>query len=75
MQLLSYFGAEYCVYLRRFRDAYASLDRAIQRAPDADNTRAVKSGDLINEGLLAEVDREITKFRSTSSTTSLSITG
>ena len=45
VQLLSSFGAEYYVYLRRFKEAYVGLDRAIQIAPDADNARATSLDD------------------------------
>ena len=62
VQLLSSVGAEYYVYLRRFKEAYVGLDRAIQIAPDADNARAVKAGVLMNEGRLAEADQELAKI-------------
>ncbi len=61
VQLLSSFGAEYYLYLRRFKDAYVSLDRAIQIAPDADNARAVKAGVFMSEGRLPEADKELAK--------------
>ena len=59
VQLLSSFGGEYYLYLRRFNDAYVTLDRAIQVAPDSDTARAVKAGVLMNEGRLPEADQEI----------------
>jgi TolB-like protein/Flp pilus assembly protein TadD len=59
VQLLSSFGSEYYFYLRRFKDAYALLDRAIQVAPDADNVRASKAGVLMSEGRLPEADQEM----------------
>jgi TolB-like protein/Tfp pilus assembly protein PilF len=59
VQLLSSFGSEYYVYLRRFNDAYVTLDRAIQVAPDADTARAVKAGVFMNEGRLPEADQEM----------------
>ena len=62
VQLLSSFGAEYYLYLRRFKDAYVTLDRAIQVAPDADNARAVKAGVLMSEGRLPEADQEMAKI-------------
>ena len=62
VQLLSSFGAEYYLYLRRFKDAYVSLDRAIQIAPDADNARATKAGVLMSEGRLPEADQEFAKI-------------
>ena len=62
VQLLSSVGAEYYVYLRRFKEAYVGLDRAIQIAPDADNARAVKAGVLMSEGRLAEADQELAKI-------------
>ena len=62
VQLLNSFGGEYYVYLRRFNEAYASLDRAIQVAPDADNTRAVKASVLLSEGRLPEASQELAKI-------------
>ena len=62
VQLLSSFGSEYYLYLRRFKDAHASLDRAIQVAPDADNLRADKAGVLMSEGRLPEADQEMEKI-------------
>jgi TolB-like protein/Tfp pilus assembly protein PilF len=59
VQLLSSFGSEYYLYLRRFNDAYVTLDRAIQVAPDSDTARAVKAGVFMNEGRLPEADQEI----------------
>ena len=59
VQLLSSFGAEYYLYLRRFNDAYVTLDRAIQVAPDADTARAVKAGVFMSEGRLPEADQEM----------------
>src|SRR6059058_3996087 len=61
VQLLSSFGAEYYLYLRRFKEAHVTIDRAIQIAPDADNARAVKAGVLMSEGRLAEADQELVK--------------
>jgi TolB-like protein/Flp pilus assembly protein TadD len=59
VQLLSSFGAEYYLYLRRFKDAYVTLDRAIQVAPDSDTTRSNKALVLMNEGRLPEANREM----------------
>jgi TolB-like protein/Tfp pilus assembly protein PilF len=61
VQLLSSFGSEYYVYLRRFSDAYVTLDRAIQVAPDSDTSRAIKAGVFMNEGRLAEADQEMAR--------------
>ena len=61
VQLLSSFGSEYYVYLRRFSDAYITLDRAIQVAPDSDTSRAIKAGVFMNEGRLAEADQEMAR--------------
>lgn len=63
VQLLSSFGGEYYLYLRRFKEAYVSLDRAIQIAPDADNARATKAGVLMSEGRLPEADQELAKIQ------------
>jgi len=59
VQLLSSFGSEYYVYLRRFNDAYVTLDRAIQVAPDSDTARAIKAGVFMNEGHLREANQEM----------------
>ena len=59
VQLLSSFGSEYYVYLRRFNDAYVTLDRAIQVAPDSDTARAIKAGVFMNEGRLPEANQEM----------------
>ena len=61
VQLLSSFGSEYYVYLRRFSDAYVTLDRAIQVAPDSDTSRAIKAGVFMNEGRLVEADQEMAR--------------
>ena len=62
VQLLSSFGGEYYLYLRRFNDAYVTLDRAIQVAPDSDTARAVKAGVFMNEGRLPEADQEMARI-------------
>ena len=62
VQLLSAFGSEYYVWLRRFAEAHVNIDRAIQIAPDADNARAVKAGVFIAEGRLPEADQEMAKI-------------
>jgi TolB-like protein/Tfp pilus assembly protein PilF len=59
VQLLSSFGSEYYVYLRRFNDAYVTLDRAIQVAPDSHTARAIKAGVFMNEGRLPEANQEM----------------
>jgi TolB-like protein/Tfp pilus assembly protein PilF len=62
VQLLSSFGAEYYLYLRRFKEAHVTIDRAIQVAPDADNARAVNAGVFMSEGRLTEADQEMAKI-------------
>src|SRR5436190_3708682 len=62
VRLLSSVGNEYYLYLRRFQEAYAFLDRAIQVAPDADNARANKAAVFLSEGRVPEADQELAKI-------------
>jgi TolB-like protein/Tfp pilus assembly protein PilF len=61
IQLLSAMGNEFYAYLRRFDDALASIDRAIQIGPDA-SAFANKAGVLLNAGRLEEARRELAKI-------------
>jgi TolB-like protein/predicted negative regulator of RcsB-dependent stress response len=64
IQLLSAMGNEFYVYLRRFDDAIASIDRAIQIGPDATGY-ANKAGVLQSAGRLEEARRELAQIPDT----------
>jgi tetratricopeptide (TPR) repeat protein len=64
IQLLSAMGNEFYVYLRRFADAIASIDRAIQIGPDATGY-ANKAGVLQSAGRLEEARRELAQIPDT----------
>ncbi|MFL6415854.1 MAG: tetratricopeptide repeat protein [Bryobacteraceae bacterium] len=57
--LLSSVGGEFYLYLRRFDDARAVLDRALQISPDSGPVHATKAGVFQNEGRLAEAAQEL----------------
>src|SRR5207237_5983200 len=59
VQLLTSVGNEFYLYLRRFDDALASIDRALQVAPDAIGEHANKAVVLQAAGRLDEARREI----------------
>ncbi|HEX4637896.1 MAG TPA: tetratricopeptide repeat protein [Chthoniobacterales bacterium] len=61
IQLLSSMGNEFYLYLRRYDDALAILDRALQIAPDSANERANKAGVLQAAGRLEEAGRELAR--------------
>jgi TolB-like protein/Tfp pilus assembly protein PilF len=61
IQLLSALGNEFYVYLRRFDDALASIDRAIQIGPDATEF-ANKATVLQSAGRLEEARHELAKI-------------
>jgi TolB-like protein/Flp pilus assembly protein TadD len=62
VSLLSSLGGEFYGYLRRFDDARAVVDRALQISPDSDTARAIKAGILQNEGRLPEAAQELTRI-------------
>ncbi|MFL6518945.1 MAG: tetratricopeptide repeat protein [Chthoniobacterales bacterium] len=62
VQLLSSMGNEFYLYIRRFDDALAVLDRALQIAPDAGVGHANKAGVLQAAGRLEEAHREMTQI-------------
>ena len=62
IQLLSSMGNEFYAYLRRFGDAEAVLDRALQIAPDSANARANKAGVLQLAGKLADAAHELAQI-------------
>ena len=59
VQLLSAVGNEFYMYLRRFDDALASSDRALQIAPDAAVVHANKAVVLQTAGRLDEARQEL----------------
>ncbi|MEY2480576.1 MAG: eukaryotic-like serine/threonine-protein kinase [Verrucomicrobiota bacterium] len=59
VRLLSSMGAEFYNYLRRWNDAYAVLNRALEIAPDAQSGRANKASVLQNEGRLQDAAKEL----------------
>jgi TolB-like protein/class 3 adenylate cyclase/Tfp pilus assembly protein PilF len=61
IQLLSAMGAEFYVYLRRFDDALASIDRAMQIGPDP-TLYAAKAQVLQSAGRLGEARHEIAQI-------------
>src|SRR5947209_5619180 len=61
-QLLGSIGGEFYAYLRRFDDARAVLDRALEISPDSVSTRSSKAGTFQNEGRLDEAAQELGKI-------------
>jgi TolB-like protein len=61
IQLLNSMGNEFYLYLRRFDDALAIIDRAIQLAPDDEVGHAGKAGLLQSAGRLEEASRELAR--------------
>src|SRR5246127_1694985 len=59
VQLLTSVGNEFYMYLRRFDDALASSDRALQIAPDAAGVHGNKAVVLQNAGRLDEARQEL----------------
>jgi TolB-like protein len=60
--LLNSMGGEFYVYLRRFDDARAALDRALEISPDSAVARASKAGVFQNEGRLNEAAQELARI-------------
>jgi TolB-like protein/Tfp pilus assembly protein PilF len=60
--LLSSMGGEFYNYLRRFDDARAVLDRALEIAPDSNAARATKAVVFQNEGRLREAADQLAKI-------------
>ncbi len=61
-QLLGSIGGEFYAYLRRFDDARAALDRALEISPDSSSARASKAGVFQNEGRLNEAAQELARI-------------
>jgi tetratricopeptide (TPR) repeat protein len=60
--LLGSMGAEFYAYLRRFDEALASLNRALEISPDSASTRASKAAVLQTDGRLDEAARELARI-------------
>src|SRR5258707_9036464 len=61
-QLLGSLGGEFYTYLRRFDDARAAMDRALEISPDSTSVRASKAVTFQNEGRLAEAAQELARI-------------
>jgi TolB-like protein/Flp pilus assembly protein TadD len=61
-QLLGSIGGEFYTYLRRFADARAAMDRALEISPDSASTRASKAGTFQSEGRLDEAAQELARI-------------
>jgi TolB-like protein/Tfp pilus assembly protein PilF len=61
-QLLGSLGGEFYTYLRRFDDARAAMDRALEISPDSASVRASKAVTFQNEGRLDEAARELARI-------------
>jgi TolB-like protein len=61
-QLLDSIGVEFYVYLRRFDDARATLDRALEISPDSAVARASKANVFQYEGRLNEAAQELARI-------------
>jgi TolB-like protein/Flp pilus assembly protein TadD len=61
-QLLGSIGGEFYTYLRRFDDARAALNRALEISPDSASTRASKAGIFQSEGRLTEAAQELARI-------------
>ncbi len=61
-QLLGSLGGEFYTYLRRFDDARAAMDRALQISPDSASVRASKAVTFQNEGRLNEAAQELARI-------------
>src|SRR6267143_121682 len=61
-QLLGSIGGEFYTYLRRFDDARAAMDRALEISPDSASVRASKAVTFQNEGRLNEAAQELARI-------------
>jgi TolB-like protein/Tfp pilus assembly protein PilF len=62
VSLLSSMSGEFYMYLRRYDDAYAVIDRGLQISPDSEAAHAIKAGILQNEGRLPEAAQELARI-------------
>jgi TolB-like protein/class 3 adenylate cyclase/Flp pilus assembly protein TadD len=60
--LLGSLGGEFYIYLRRFDDARAAIDRALEISPDSASARASKAGVFQSEGRLDEAAQELARI-------------
>jgi TolB-like protein/Flp pilus assembly protein TadD len=60
--LLGSLGGEFYTYLRRFDDARAVIDRALEISPDSASVRASKAGVFQSEGRLDEAAQELARI-------------
>src|SRR6266404_6224381 len=61
-QLLGSLGGEFYTYLRRFDDARAAIDRALEISPDSGSVRASKAVTFQNEGRLDKAAQELARI-------------
>jgi TolB-like protein/Tfp pilus assembly protein PilF len=61
VQLLSSMGSEFYNYLRRFDDALAMTNRALEISPDSESTRGNKANVLQSAGRLSEAAQELAR--------------
>jgi TolB-like protein/Tfp pilus assembly protein PilF len=62
IQLLSSMGTEFYDYLRRFDDALAMINRALEISPDSEPTRGNKANVLQSAGRLSEAAQELARI-------------
>src|SRR6266704_1930223 len=61
-QLLGSLGGEFYTYLRRFDDARAAIDRALEISPDSGSVRASKAVTFQSEGRLDKAAQELARI-------------
>jgi tetratricopeptide (TPR) repeat protein len=62
IQLLSSMGNEFYIYLRRFDDALAMINRALEISPDSESTRGNRANVLQSAGRLSEAAQELARI-------------
>jgi tetratricopeptide (TPR) repeat protein len=62
IQLLSSMGNEFYNYLRRFDDALAMINRALEISPESESTRANKANVLQSAGRLSDAAQELARI-------------
>jgi len=62
VQLLSSMGNEFYNYLRRFDDALAMINRALEISPESESTRANKANVLQSAGRLSDAAQELARI-------------
>jgi tetratricopeptide (TPR) repeat protein len=60
--LLASMSGEFYLYLRRYKEAYTLIDRAIEIAPDSDSVHATKAAIFQSEGRLSEAAQELARI-------------